>query len=386
MPFSRVKIESTDDIVFLHRSRPSGTADLLLYIEDQIKELLFADESLDDILYRFAENDDELLIAVGRAKTTGKASPGGTVLDFRIPSAVDLWIRMKPALKAGRHSLILGKSGNNVFLLCADQKQLFRVYAVGAEPAADREILLAVDKIRERYPSSEFPMEFVAAEPAGDTLKRALRERAIECIEHAPLTALPFDKATFEHWDFRLPAEVGAFEKSRLKHRLAKSGVIAAAAVAACWLLLVAVSAILGIVERRYELRWQQLHGSLHDIGYLQRQTGQCIAEITLCRKLSEKRTNRARLLEQIATTRPPSAYLETLQIVGRKKQLDKGKTAVVANDIVILKGLCGDGRWITEWMERLQKGEIFASVNLISMEKKGGSYHFTIECTPSGQ
>jgi hypothetical protein len=59
-------IAPSEDIRFFHRPLPARGADLILHVEDQIAELLSGEESLDDVLYRFMETDDGVLIAVAR--------------------------------------------------------------------------------------------------------------------------------------------------------------------------------------------------------------------------------------------------------------------------------------------------------------------------------
>jgi Tfp pilus assembly protein PilN len=378
----RYKAETSDDILFFHRRLPAGTADPILYIEDQIEELLFTEETLADVVYRYAESGDEVLIALAHAKTLERTPLPAGKNCYRIPAAIDLWLRAKATLEADRLSLLLGKHGENVYLLCADALRVHRVYTLADGGTLERDALLAIDKIREKYPAGGFPMTLFAQEPVSESLTNELRSRSVECRALSPAAQLPDEKAALDEWDFRLPAEVAAQEQNRLKIRLVKSGIATIGAVAAAWLLLFGAGAILDGVEKRSSARWQGLHGSLHEISYLQKRTGQCIVEIMLCRKLSEKRTNRAALLQKISSTRPEQVNLEQLQIGARKKRYEKGDATPASNDAVVLKGYGSDGGGITEWMAQLQKGDMFSSVNLLSMEKKDGAYRFTIECT----
>ena len=386
MAHSRIKTALSDDVLFFHRPLPSETADLLLYIEDQIAELLFSEETLSDVLYRFSESGDEVLIALARVKTLERSALPPKSTCYRIPAAIDIWLRAKAVLKPGRLSLLFGRHGENAYLLCADALAVRRVYKFAAGETGDRDVVLAIDKVREKYPPGEFPMSFLSRETVSDVLTRELRTRSIESVPMPSAAQLPSETALLEQWDFRLAAEADAQEQSRQKFRVLQAGLVSLAAVAAAWVLLFGAGAFLERLEERYAVRWQRLHGSLREIGYLQKQTGQCICEIMLCRKLSEKRTNLAFLLQQISATRPEQAKLEQLQIGERKKRFDKGSGSVASDEVIVLKGYCADGNRITEWMEQLQKNGAFASVNLSAMEKKAGAFHFMIECTPAAR
>jgi hypothetical protein len=110
------------------------------------------------------------------------------------------------------------------------------------------------------------------------------------------------------------------------------------------------------------------------------------MAEIKLCKKLAEKRTDRASLLTAVAATRPPTVLLVQLQISERRKRAGtKEKSALHPEELLILRGFCGDSRGITAWMERLLSSGAFSSVNLVSMEKKDGLYRFQVGCDLPG-
>jgi Tfp pilus assembly protein PilN len=381
MARARGNVEPSDDIMFFHRPLPSGSADALLYIEDQIEELLFSEETLSDVIYHFVENGDEALIAVARVKVLERKPLAQKAVWYRIPSAIELWLKAKASLPPGRLSLLLAAHGESAYLICADALQVRRVYKFAPGENLDRDVVVAIDKIREKYQPGEFPLTLYSQKAISDLLRRELRNRSIEAAPLPAGTLSPGENDLIEQWDFRLPGEVTAQQQNRQKFLILRAGIVSIVLVAAAWALLFGVSALLERLEQRSTVRWQGLRGSLREIGYLQKQTGQCISEIMLCQKLSEKRTNRALILQQISTTRPEQVTLEQLQIGERKKRFDKGAAVVTSEDLVVLKGYGSDGNRVTAWMELLQKGGVFSSVNLASMEKKGGSYHFTIEC-----
>lgn len=189
------------------------------------------------------------------------------------------------------------------------------------------------------------------------------------------------DRSVAEAWDFRLPMEASAQELHLWKSRTVKSGIFAAAGIALLWLLLYGGNAALERVEERTAGKWTALRSSLREIGYLQKETRNLIAEINLCRALADQRTNRAAVLQTLATSRPREVLLETVRIGEKKKRFVKGKASATAGEQLRLEGLSRDPRGITSWMDALQKSGAFASVNLLTMERKGADYRYQIEC-----
>ena len=74
-------------------------------------------------------------------------------------------------------------------------------------------------------------------------------------------------------------------------------------------------------------------------------------------------------------------ATVSYLRIGERKKRFVKGAPAVVAEETLLIEGFSGDPKGITAWMDALLKSGAFASINLLSMERKGASYRYQIEC-----
>jgi Tfp pilus assembly protein PilN len=379
-----VKVEPSDDVLFIHRPLPPENADLILYIEEQITELLFAEETLSDVIYRFAENDDELLIAVARKKNFETRPIPANCTCYRIPAAIDIWLKVKTVLPPDVPALVFATHVDHAYLLYADALRVRRVYQFdrsGDGASVERELLSAIERLKEKFPAGDVAWKLYSQEKYSDTFHHELRARSIEWVPTRLSPQPAVDKETLEQWDFRLASETGAQELNRRKLRMVQASLITAGIVAVLWTLLFGADRFLSAAEQRSAVKWQKLHSSLKEISYLQKQTRQCIAEIILCQKLSENRTNRALLLDRIAATRPGPVKLEGLRISEQKKRVDKKSAAVAPEEVVLLKGYSGDGNRITEWMELLLKSGCFSSVNLAAMEKKNNEYHFYIEC-----
>jgi len=387
-----VTTELSDDIFFFHRPLPPEDADLIDNIEASISELLFAEETLADVIYRFAENDDGLLIAVAREKALRQIPLPVNSLRYRIPTAIAVWLGAKAHLQPSVPAFLYATHAGHAYLLRADALRVRNVYRFESglnDDVSVRNFLSAIDTLLAEYkPGDARPMLYSSA-PLPEKVSNELRSRSIGNTAPAidPLKP-PFDRAVLDQWDFRLPSETAAQEQNRMKSRLVQVCLAGIGAVAALWLLLFSASLLLAGAEDRAALTWQKLHGSLKEISYLQKQTRSNIAEIMLCQRLSEKRTSRAAVLEQAAAARPSQVKLEELRISGRKKVIEKhaGTAAPAVNEVLTLKGYSDDGNRITEWMELLLKSGMYASVNLVSMEKKDGRYRFIIECALPAQ
>jgi chemotaxis protein histidine kinase CheA len=83
-------------------------------------------------------------------------------------------------------------------------------------------------------------------------------------------------------------------------------------------------------MERTAMAAWQKMQGSLHEISYCRKQTLQYIAEIMLCQKVAEKRTDRATVLSQInVPTADVTAVLPELV-----RQMNTDAASVKANTV----------------------------------------------------
>lgn len=390
MARARTIIETSEEILFINRPLPPENVDLILYVEDQITELLLPDETLADTIYRFAENSDDIIIAVARNKTLMQkplTSRAGTIC-YRIPSAIDLWIKAKTHMQPDALSLVFGKYGDHAFLVCANSLSVQRVFhfKIEANSNLERDLLLAVEKLQKLLPHQdpEVPLKLFCLEPLSNPVLQVLRRRSIEYIERIGNNnpQIPGDKEFYEQWDFRLDSEIHEQSLGHERKRVLLVGIISIATAFALWLLLFGTNEIIANYEARTTVRWQELRSSLKEITYLQKQLRQSIGEIMLCKTLSEKRTRRAVILEKIAMTRPQELLLEQIRIGERRKRIDKSGAAAAGEDAVFLKGGCVNGARITEWMDLLVKTGVFSGVTMVSMERKNNSYHFQIECT----
>ena len=378
--------ELFDDVLFFNRPLPPENADFILYIEEQITELLFSDETLSDVVYRFAENPHELLIAVARKKVltqkplcTGPAGPAGR-LCYRIPAAIDIWLKARHALKPDRPSFVYAVQGDSRYLLLADAQNLYRVFRIKNSVDTGTEMAAIIDRVREKYFPDNAKAVLFSREPLPEAFKAGLREQQVEVMPIEFTKQASIDVSVAEQWDFRLQSEIDAQELSRQKGRVVRAGAITAAGIAVAWLLLFACAGILESMEQRSARKWAALSPSLKEFTYLQKQTRGLITEIKLCRKLSERRTSRAAVLETVAATRPADVFLDELRIDTRKTLQEK------TEGMLTLKGFSVDDKGMTGWMEQLLKSRIFLSVNLVSMEKKGAVYRFQIECALSAR
>jgi hypothetical protein len=384
MPMLRfpIKVELSDDILFFLRPVPADNADILLYVEDQIAELLFADESVVDVMYRFSESSDGVLIAVGRIKTLGQQKPLSQNRGCRrVPAAIGLWFMARSAMKQDMPPVfVYGEHGGRWYLVFADVKQVYRVFRLAALPGSAQEIVLAVDKVRENGDGKNGPCVLFTVAALPETLLRELRSRSIEIQTVAVKEPPEYDRALLDEWDFRLPQEVEAQELAVQKFRMVKACIATVAGIAGLWLLLFVAGLAADRMERRSADEWRRLQSSLKEIGYLQKETRSLVTEITLCKKLSERRTARASVLQGVVSSRSPDIVLDELKIGDRKHA--GGKDARGGGpDELLLKGYSNDNREITAWMESLAKSSVFSSVELLSLEKKGAAYHFQIKC-----
>ena len=372
--------ELFDDVLFFHRPLPPENADYILYIEEQIAELLFSEETLSDVVYRFGENPRELLIAVARKKTlTQNPLPSGR-LCYRVPVAIDIWLKARHALKPDRPSFVHAVRGSDRYLLIADAKNLCRVFRLKNSAGSGTEMATIIDRAREKYFPENAKAVLFSQEPLPEALKN---ERSVEVVPITYSQEAINDKSAAEQWDFRLDSEIESQELIYRKNRVVRAGAITAAGIAAVYLLLVGGAALADYMEQRSAKKWGALSSSLKEITYLQKETHDLITEITLCQKLSEKRTDRATVLQCVAATRPAEVFLDELRIGEiRKGRVDKSQTPTAAGDVLMLRGFSVDGKGMTGWMEQLMKSKLFSAVNLLSMEKKGAVYHFQIECT----
>ncbi len=372
--------ELFDDVLFFNRPFPPEDSDFILYIEEQISELLFAEETLSDIVYRFTENPQELLIAVARKKTLAqKPLPAGR-LCYRIPAAVDIYLKARHALKPETPSFVYAIQGNSRYLILADARNLCRVFRLKNSAGPGPEMAPIIDSVREKYFPENAKAVLFSREPLPESLKAGLRERPVEVMPIEFPKQAAADATVAGQWDFRLQSEIDAQELNRWKNRVVRAGAITAAGIAIVYLLLFCCAGILDSMEQRSARKWAALSPSLKEITYLQKQTRDLINEIKLCRKLSERRTARAAVLETVAATRPAEVFLDELRIDARKPLREK------TDGMLTLKGFSVDDKGMTGWMEQLLKSKIFLSVNLVSMEKKGAVYRFQIECALSAR
>lgn len=388
MARARTNIEISEEILFINRPLPPENADLILYVEDQITELLLADETLSDTVYRFIENSDDILIAVARKKKLLEKPLRTGGICYRVPSAIDLWIKAKKNMQPEALSLVFGKYGGHAFLVCANALSIQRVFQFKADANTnlDRDLLLAVEKLQKQlaHPNKDAPLNLFSRVKLPNPVLQILRRRSVEYVELTgednPQT--PGDAALLEQWDFRLDNEVNDQALGREKQRVLFTGVIAIAAAFALWLLLAGTNSLLERSQERVTAKWVGLRSSLKEITFLQKQIRQSIAEIMLCKTLSEKRTKRAAVLEKIASSRPQELTLEQIRIGERRKRIGKSAGTVAGEDAIFLKGYSGNGDRITEWMDLLVKTGAFSGVTMTSLERKGNAYYFQIECT----
>jgi Tfp pilus assembly protein PilN len=372
-----ITIEPCEDILFFHRPPPAEGADLILYAEDQIAHLLFSEETLDDVLYRFMETDNGMLIAIARKKKLEQKPLPPNKHSLRLPSAVVLWLRARGGIASDAKALLYLPEGDHAWLLCADALQIHYVYRVQLGDEREGELLAAIDSLAERSVSRT--VWFYGT--LSDTVRAELAARS---ITYAPLALSPApatDRAVFAAWDFRLPSEQSGQELYLWKRRVMKSILYAGAGIACVWALLFGGNQLLYRAEDRATQRWGALRSSLKEITYLQKETRGLIAEIALCRTLADRRTNRAGVLQTAAQSRPADVILELLRIGERKKRFVKGASPIVAEETLLIEGVADDPRDITAWMDTLMKSGTFTSVNLLSMERKGASYRYQIEC-----
>jgi Tfp pilus assembly protein PilN len=378
--------EPCEDIRFFHRSLPPEGTDLFLFVEEQITELLSADESLADVIYRFSVSNDGLLIAVARKNDLETKKRSSGIPACRIPAAVGAWLRVRSSLGHGKKSLLFLPTTGNSWLLYADAVQLYYVYRLNNESGSSRELLLALDRIREKYTgTAAVPAELLTATPLEETLAGELRERSMTSALIPMPDVIPCDRTVADQWDFSLPTEIADRQLETWKRRALKSGLFSAGAILLLWLGLAGGNLLLDKAEERSTKRWVELRSSIKEINFLQKETRDLITEITLCQRLAEKRTTRASVLQKIGASRPSEVRLETLRINERKKKFEKGKVVVSAEGQALLQGYVTDPGGITLWMESLLKSGAFTSVNLLSMEKKDGRYRFLIECGLEG-
>jgi Tfp pilus assembly protein PilN len=370
-------IEPSEDIQFFHRPLPAEGVDLILHVEDQIAELLSGEESLDDVLYRFMETDDGVLIAVARKKTLEQKPVSVEKCTYRLPSAVVFWLKARDSLKPGERAVLHCTEGDHAWLMSADRLQIYRVYRIRTGQEHDGGLMMVIDKLAEK----SLPRTLYSSGELSEAVRGECSGRSIECIPLTLAAAQAPDRAMAEAWDFRLPSERSGHELRAWKLRMMKSIVFAGAGIGLAWMLLFCGNLFLERAEDRAAQRWGMLRSSLKEIAYLQRETRGLIAEITLCRTLADRRTNRARVLQKIAQSRPPEVMLDLLRIGERKKRFVKGTVAVVAEETLLIEGFSGDPKGITAWMDALLKSGAFTSVNLLAMERKGASYRYQIEC-----
>jgi Tfp pilus assembly protein PilN len=369
--------EASSDIQFFHRPLPAEGADLILHVEDQIAQLLSGEETLDDMLYRFMETDDGVLIAAARKRTLEQKPVSLEKCTYRLPSAVVFWLKVRDGLKPDEKALIHAEEDDHTWLVCADRLQIHRVYRITAGPGHDGELLLAVEALAVKF----IPRVIYSTGAFSEAVREELAGRSIACLPFKPAVAFMTDRTVAESWDFRLPAERSGHELRAWKLRMMKSIVFAGAGIGIAWGLLFCGNQLLDRAEERAAQRWSALRSSLKEINYLQRETRGLIAEITLCRTLADRRTNRAKVLQELARSRPPEVMLGMLRIGERKKRFVKGSAAVVAEETLLIEGVAGDPKGITAWMEALVKSGAFTAVNLLSMERKGAGYRYQIEC-----
>ncbi|MCU0608686.1 MAG: hypothetical protein MUF22_02830 [Chitinispirillaceae bacterium] len=377
-----IPVELTDEVLFINRPLPPGNRDLIEYIEEQIAGLLFAGESIDDVLFRFSISGDKLLIALARTALLEKKPLPTAVTCFRIPAAVGLWQDITEFLPSDAPALIYAKHADRAYLISADAKRLLQVFQFRETPEMERAMVPVVEKLQDSCGGK--PMTLYSRENLPGLLGAMLRERGIVHVQKPlPASRKPYDSGVLEQWDFRLDAEVRAQESSRQRYRVVRSALVTAACIAVFWLSLFFADMLLNRLERSSAAKWESLQGALKEITYCSRQTQQYIAEIMLCRRLSEKRTGRAVVLQRLAVTRPDPVRLDELHISERKKQFRKS-AGITAEEFVVIRGHSQAPKAITGWMEVL--GPAFSSVKLVSMEKNGPEYQFTIECGLAGK
>jgi Tfp pilus assembly protein PilN len=385
MSSARLNSIFSNDILFINRPYPPENIDIVLFIEDQITELLLADETLSDTVYRFSENNEDLLIAVARKKALGMAPmPVRGNVCYRIPSAIDLWTKARKTLRRQPETpaILFGIYGDRAYLVYANANSVLRVIQVNSGEDLDRDLLLGVEKIQKFIDKNDGPLKFISIEKLSETVLDDIRRHSIELDEiegNKQATDEPLE--TFVQWDFRLDNEINDQDLGKAKKKALITGLLSIAATTALWLLMFGTNILLEQSEERSTIRWRKLHGSLDEIAYLQKQIRQSISEITLCKTLSEKRTGRAVVLEKIAATRPAELKLEQIRIGELRKRIEKDGGSTATEDAVILKGFSENGNLITDWMDLLVKSRMFSGVTLVSMEKKGGVYRFQIEC-----
>jgi Tfp pilus assembly protein PilN len=296
---------------------------------------------------------------------------------YRLPAAIVLWLKARDILKPDKKALLHGAEGDHAWLIYADSLQIHRVYRIRTGQEHDGELVMALDTLSERFA----PGTLYYTGDLSEEVRANLADRSIKFLPLNLFVAFTPDPAIAAAWDFRLPSEQSGHELRAWKLRTMKSIVVAGAGIACAWLLLFCGNLLLERAEAQAVGRWGALRSSLKEITYLQRETRGLIAEITLCRTLADRRTNRARVLQEISQSRPPEVMLDLLRIGERKKRFVKGVSAVVAEETLLIEGFTGDPKGITAWMDALLKSGAFTTVNLLSMERKGASYRYQIEC-----
>lgn len=370
-------IEPSEDIQFFLRPSPAEGVDGILHVEDQIAELLSGEESLDDVLYRFMETDDGALIAVARKKTLEQKPLSLDKCTYRLPSAVVFWLASRDSLTGEEKAFLHFVEGDHAWLMVADSIQIHRVYRIRTGQEHDGELVMAIDRLAEK--SVPHTLRFTGE--LSEAVRGELAGRSITCVPLTLAREHALDLAMAEAWDFRLPSERSGQELRAWKLRMMKSILFAGAGIGLAWILLFCGNLFFERAQERAAQRWGVLRSSLKEIAYLQRDTRGLIGEITLCRTLADRRTNRARVLQKLAQSRPPEVMLDFLRIGERKKLFVKGAPAVVAEETLLIEGFSDDPKGITAWMDALLKSGAFTSVNLLSMERKGASYRYQIEC-----
>jgi hypothetical protein len=372
-------IESTDKVLFLHRTLPAENADIITTVEDEISEILSADEKLSDILYRYVVHDTGLLIAL--ARTSSLQEKSSSTAFYRIPEPILIWNEFRNTCirETAEPALIFKRQGNFSYLLWADSDNVYRVHRFYSDENISRNVMTAIHKIPQPNSESHKILHCFSELPSG--LTDALSDENISVeIHSATKGTKPLEKAWLREWDFRLPEEIETQKLITEKEKTVRIACFSIGLIFVLWLAFFSLNAYWSYQGREYARKWQKISPSLSEISHLRLQNNSLISEILLSRELMDKRTNRAGIFEYLSKTKPPEVKLSELKISEKRKTV-KGAENSSEQDIVSLKGYSSFGEPVAKWMETLQQGNVFGSVKLLSLGKDKGQYQFKMEC-----
>lgn len=370
-----------DDVLFLHRGRePEGT-DPAAYIETEISGLLGAEESLENVLYRYCETADGYLIAVARRHAIQDRKTG-PLLSYRVPLAIALWqrfVQVKPETES--LALLYVRDFDHHYILTGDTKGLCRVTKLKPTHRLGYDVYSAVERAYQLRPDLRESKKLYCAGDIPDLTREALAGRQVEIVPVSLPKRPKFNDALVNEWDFRLPKEIETQIRVREIVRLARISLVSIGVVAAVVLSLVAAERFFLWQREKAGATWRGLAGSLREMNFLRTQNMNLISELQLSARLAGIRTSQSAVLQSLALSRPGEVKLDQLTFSRQRKAVPAGKPAPVPDYRLTLHGSSKSATPISEWMAALSASPQFSGVKLVSVERRGDLHEFQMEC-----